>query len=169
VTLSRRLRSWSQAIFRRSRMESEMDAELQFHIEEFAEHLMRGGVPRPEALRRARIEFGAIERVKEEGREARGVTFFDQLVQDLRYGARILHKNPSFTAVAVLALGIGANTAIFSGVTRLMSSLLYKVCYNDFVTLTAVSALLSAVALMASYVPARRAMRVDPMVALRYE
>jgi putative ABC transport system permease protein len=64
-----------------------------------------------------------------------------------------------------VALGIVASL----GVTRLMSSLLYKVSYNDFATLTGVSALLTAVALIASYVPARRAMRVDPMVALRYE
>ena len=121
-----RLRSWSRANLTRARMEGEMDAELKFHMDAYANDLVRSGVPREEAMRRARLEFGGLERAKEECRDATGVTLVQSVVQDARYGLRMLRNNLGFTVIAVLslALGIGANTAIFTLIDAVMLRML---------------------------------------------
>ncbi len=111
---------------RRKQFESEMDAEMRFHMETYVDDLIRSGVDRTEAERLARIEFGSLEASKEECRESWGLQRMDELRANLRLTFRMLGKNPGFAAIAILslALGIGANTAIFGLVDAVMLRML---------------------------------------------
>ena len=109
-------------IFRSHQWTQDLKNELQFHIDERAETLEHTGISREEALRRARLEFGALGSYTERCREAHGTRWIDELFRNLVYAVRSMRKRPGFTAVAVLSLmlGIGANLAVFSVLERLL-------------------------------------------------
>jgi hypothetical protein len=121
-TIPLRLRS----LFRWAQADQELEDELRDHLERKTEEYIANGMTQQEAHRRARLDLEGIEQTKEKCRDARGVRLVETLLQDIRYGMRILARTPWITSVAVLslALGIGANTAIFSLIDAVMLRML---------------------------------------------
>src|ERR1700676_5688525 len=112
----KRLRSLFRVLTRRREFEDGMTEELRFHIEQYADELVRSGVTPQKAARLAQRELGSLSNVKGDCREAFGIHPFDELRRELSYAARLLRKTPGFTATALLTLAVcfGANLTIFA-------------------------------------------------------
>jgi len=110
------------ALMRRKQWEQDLQDEMREHIRQRAEHLIASGVPEEQAARRARIEFGSPESAKENCREAHGLRWPVELLQDLKYGLRVLSHSRGFAAIAIIsvALGVGANAVVFSAINALL-------------------------------------------------
>src|SRR5262245_32344938 len=111
-----------RSLFRRNAVERELDDELMFHLEQQIAAYVSQGLHPDQARRRAWPEFGGLDQIKEEHRDARGVSWVEDLGRDLRYGVRQLRRAPGFTMAALicLALGIGATTAVYSVVDAIL-------------------------------------------------
>ena len=111
-----------RALSRRRDWEQELDDEIRDHIAHRAAYLIRAGVTPDEAARRARLEFGSSESFKEACREAHGLRWPSEILQDLRYGWRMLRRNAGFSSIAVLslAMGIGVNMVVFGVINGIL-------------------------------------------------
>src|SRR5437667_12313297 len=114
--------TWWQRLWRRKRLEEELDKELRVHLDQHTDDLIAQGYAPEEARRQAVLALGGSEQVKEQCRDARGTRWLEDLLQDFRYAGRTLRNQTGFAVITVLilALGIGATTAVFSAVNAIL-------------------------------------------------
>lgn len=112
---------WYQRLFRRARDERQLDAELRFHLDQQVANYVASGMTPAEARRRARLEFGGLEQVKEQCRDVGAARFVETLLQDLRYGLRQLRSNPGVSAAAILALALGPIIKVYLSCKRVLT------------------------------------------------
>jgi predicted permease len=131
-----RLRSWIRSVVYRRRVDRELEAELRFHLDQQIAECLAEGMTLADARAAAQRTFGSVTFTKEAARESLGLRLFDELTQDLRHTLRSLRKNPALAAVAIvtLALGIGANTAIFTVLDGVMFKPLPLLRADELVT-----------------------------------
>jgi hypothetical protein len=178
-SLPARIKSWVRAATSRSRLESEMEAELAFHLEQYTQDLIRRGTPPEGAARRARIELGGIAVQKEERCARRlafacGTTSAPTCAMPSECCSSRLASQSSPIMVLretswLAGIGVVAGLGMALLLTRFLGSMLFGPKPNDPTTLVSAALLLFAVALLAGFIPARRAARVQPMQALRHE
>jgi hypothetical protein len=127
--------NWVRRAFHKSQAQRSLDKELQFHLDCQIADYVAGGMAPDEARRRARLEFGTLDRVKEEVRDTRWETHLDNLFRDFRYAIRNLRKDRRFAFIAIfaLAVGIGAATVVFSTFYNLLFNSITQVCVPNCV------------------------------------
>src|SRR6266513_6240158 len=114
--------AWWKSLFRKRALDAQLDSELRFHIEELTEANVAAGLTPEEARRRAVLEFGGREQIKEELRDVHRVSIIESTLANLKSAFRFIRKSPSFsiTVILTLALGIGANSAVFSAIDTVL-------------------------------------------------
>jgi ABC-type sugar transport system permease subunit len=157
------LRTALRVLLRRSQIERELEEELRQHIERQTEQNIRLGMSQVEARFAALKNFGGLELSKEKSRDSRGVRWIEELWQDLRYKL-VIGWGMKLTLIGV-AIGLVASVML----AQMMENLLFGMNEADPLTFALIVLLLSMVGLLACWIPARRATKVDPMTALRCE
>jgi hypothetical protein len=150
MTALRRLLARIGAASRRSRLDAELREEIDQHIELRRQQLIDSGVPPADALASARRHFGNVTQVREDTRAMWSFPALDSVLDDLRYGARMMRRSPAVSLIAIVSLGLGISP-------------------SSPLTLMAAIGIMLAVSLLAALIPAQRASRVDPAIALRAE